>query len=36
MDCTPANESYICFRRRLDKIQTRRNKQRDQSVFFEN
>jgi len=33
MDCTPANESYICFRRRLDKIQTRRNKQRDQSSY---
>ena len=38
MDCSNTNESYICFRRRMDKIQTRRNKQRDQSecvLFFD-
>ena len=30
------NESYICFRRRLDRIQTRRNRQRDQLLRVEN
>jgi len=33
IDTTNCNESYICFRRRLDKIQTRRNKQRDQLSY---
>lgn len=34
IDCNGINESYVCFRRRLDKIQTRRNKQRDQSSYI--
>lgn len=33
IDTANVNESYICFRRRLDKIQTRRNKQRDQLSY---
>lgn len=33
IDTNSVNESYVCFRRRLDRIQTRRNKQRDQMSY---